>query len=72
MTACRSRCTGRFFATTFFPFSELDHNGRPWRVREWGLWRDSAMTQPSAKQRIATDLLILMLGAVIMGAFWAL
>ncbi|SIO53785.1 hypothetical protein SAMN05443247_07611 [Bradyrhizobium erythrophlei] len=30
------------------------------------------MTQPSAKQRIATDLIILMLGAVIMGAFWAL
>jgi hypothetical protein len=30
------------------------------------------MTQPSAKQRIATDLIILMLGAAIMGAFWAL
>jgi hypothetical protein len=30
------------------------------------------MTQPSAKQRITTDLIILMLGAVIMGAFWAL
>src|ERR1700682_1710317 len=52
--------------------SELDHTGRPWSVREWGLWRDSAMTQPSAKQRIATDLIILMLGAAIMGAFWAL
>jgi hypothetical protein len=30
------------------------------------------MTQPSAKRQIATDLIILMLGAVIMGAFWAL
>ncbi|MEH2569743.1 hypothetical protein V1289_009370 [Bradyrhizobium sp. AZCC 2289] len=30
------------------------------------------MTQPSAKQRLATDLIILMLGAAIMGAFWAL
>ena len=30
------------------------------------------MTQPSAKQRIAADLIILMLGAAIMGAFWAL
>jgi hypothetical protein len=30
------------------------------------------MTQPSAKQRIATDLIILMLGAAVMGAFWAL
>jgi hypothetical protein len=30
------------------------------------------MTQPSVKQRITTDLIILMLGAVIMGAFWAL
>jgi hypothetical protein len=30
------------------------------------------MTQPSVKQRIATDLIILMLGAAIMGAFWAL
>jgi hypothetical protein len=30
------------------------------------------MTQPSAKQRIATDLIILMFGVVIMGAFWAL
>ena len=30
------------------------------------------MTQPSAKQSIATDLIILMLGAAIIGAFWAL
>jgi hypothetical protein len=30
------------------------------------------MTQPSVKQRVATDLIILMLGAAIMGAFWAL
>jgi hypothetical protein len=30
------------------------------------------MTQTSPKQRIATDLIILMLGAAIMGAFWAL
>jgi hypothetical protein len=30
------------------------------------------MPQSSAKQRIATDLIILMLGATIMGAFWAL
>lgn len=30
------------------------------------------MTQPSAKQRVATDLIILLLGAAVMGAFWAL
>jgi hypothetical protein len=30
------------------------------------------MPKQSAKQRIATDLIILMFGVVMMGAFWAL
>jgi hypothetical protein len=30
------------------------------------------MTEPSAKQRIATDLIILVLGAAVMSVFWAL
>jgi hypothetical protein len=32
----------------------------------------SAMTQQSAKQRIAIDLIILVFGTVITGAFWVL